>query len=117
MSLWDLLSIITGAVAIRSGLATGRLMGGGPVRAVLGVLSGIAVGVASVVIVWWFKRAVLVRGKPVTELGARLLYVGMVVWMGACSFLGMAMTWSLIRLVLGPQEHFITQPRRGHDGS
>jgi ABC-type lipoprotein release transport system permease subunit len=114
MSLWDLLTVLPVVSALVGAMATEHFMGGGLIRGLLGVLSGIVVGALSLL----SMRAVGVSVKKAlgsvkrpSEFALRLLYFVAVCWFLVVPFVTLAVTRGVVRLVLGPEEHFVKQQR------
>jgi hypothetical protein len=107
MSLWDVLTFLSGAVAFGGALGSAKAAGGGtPLR--IGVLVGIAVGGFST----WAVRAVGQRlfehadrvgerGRA-NELHYRAIYLLTALWIPVAGVLGFLLDQAVIRMATSP---------------
>jgi hypothetical protein len=105
MNLWDSLTLASGIGALVGAMATEHFMGGGLIRGLLGLLCGTLIAASSMRIM----RTLIVSLKRPSETTLRLIYLGAVGWFFLTPFVSLAATQGVIRLVLGPEEHFIKQ--------
>jgi hypothetical protein len=105
MSLWDVLTLAPAISALAAAIGAERALGGGLIRAILGILSGVLVGTSSVAAMFTFpRRRAPLNVKVPSERTLRMMYAGAILWFFLAPAVSVAITRGLIRTVLGSQE-------------
>jgi hypothetical protein len=104
MSLWDVLTVAQAISALAAAIGAERAMGGGLIRAILGILSGVLVGTSSVAAMFNLpRRGARLNVKVPSERVLRMMYAGAILWFFLAPAVSVAITRGLVRIVLGSQ--------------
>jgi hypothetical protein len=104
VSLWDLLTFLSGACAFAGALAAARLEGGGPLKLAIGVFLGLLLGFSSFYLVGIAGSRV---GLPIQTTGQKtrssrwlpLAYFAKMAWPFLVTVLAMKITQGVIHLI------------------
>jgi len=96
VSLWDMLTFLSGASAFGGALAAAQIGGEGGFRLVVGISLGVGLGILSVLLARVPGRFVMQSVRREGEL--RVVYLSTVLWIFASWFLSMKITQIVIQL-------------------
>jgi hypothetical protein len=84
VTLWDMLTLISGASAFGCALAAARIAGGGATNVTVAAALGLAVGASCI---WIIRKVGQSFGRDISDTKARVLYASATLWIlaSACS--------------------------------